>query len=87
MCWKRPRGGCSHQRKRCRDHSRVRGDGSVKPAVAGLIGTKRPLAIIPGGTANVLAKVLGMPHDTMEALKLLRDGHYWLKTIKYGCSE
>lgn len=60
------------------------GDGSVTEAAAALIGTGIPLAIIPGGTANVLAKELGIPQDTETASKLIRHEQYQLKTIDTG---
>lgn len=60
------------------------GDGSITTAAAGLIGTDTPLAIIPGGTANVLSKELGIPQDTTEALQLLRDGRWQPKVMDTG---
>ncbi|WCT10404.1 diacylglycerol/lipid kinase family protein [Mucilaginibacter jinjuensis] len=60
------------------------GDGSVTEAAAALIGTGIPLAIIPGGTANVLAKELGIPQDTETALRLIQQNQYQLKTIDTG---
>lgn len=60
------------------------GDGSITEAAAQLIGTATPLAIIPGGTANVLSKELGIPQDTDEALTLLCEGKYQFKTIDTG---
>lgn len=60
------------------------GDGSVTEAASALIGTDTPLAIIPGGTANVLSKELDIPQDTEEALKLICNGQAELKTIDTG---
>jgi len=60
------------------------GDGSVTEAATALIGGGVPLAIVPGGTANVLAKEFGIPQDTEAALKLIRDGQYQLKKIDTG---
>ena len=50
------------------------GDGSVLEAATGLHGSTIPLAILPGGTANVLARELGIPGDLTEALYLLDEG-------------
>ncbi|MGY3211313.1 diacylglycerol/lipid kinase family protein [Mucilaginibacter sp. HD30] len=60
------------------------GDGSVTQAAGALINTAFPLAIIPGGTANVLSKELSIPQDTEEALMLLKEGNYELTKIDTG---
>jgi len=59
------------------------GDGCVTAVAAVLHGKSLPMAIIPGGTANVMAKELGVPTDTMEALALLLKGHQ-IRTIDMG---
>src|SRR5437764_1427543 len=39
------------------------GDGTISGVASGLVGTSTPLGIIPLGTANVLARELGIPID------------------------
>ena len=48
------------------------GDGSVAQVAQVLRGTGTPMAIIPGGTANVVSKELGIPQPTPQALELLK---------------
>jgi diacylglycerol kinase (ATP) len=47
------------------------GDGTVMECASGLIGTRVPLAIIPGGTANVMSIELGISNDVAEASSLI----------------
>ncbi|MBX3051145.1 MAG: diacylglycerol kinase family lipid kinase [Caldilineaceae bacterium] len=46
------------------------GDGTVTEAANGLRGTEIPLAILPGGTANVLARELNIPLGLADAARL-----------------
>jgi YegS/Rv2252/BmrU family lipid kinase len=50
------------------------GDGMVQRSVDALAGTKTPVAIIPAGTANLLATNLGIPHDLAEAVRIAFHG-------------
>ena len=50
------------------------GDGTVQRCVDVLAGTGTPLAIIPAGTANLLASNLGIPQDIGDAVKIAIDG-------------
>ena len=52
------------------------GDGTIMEAMSGLIesGSAVPLAQLPVGTANLLARALTIPTDLAEALEVLFDG-------------
>ncbi len=60
------------------------GDGTLREAISGLIGSDIPLIILPGGSANVMATELGIPTDLKEACKLLSHGSLRAKTIDVG---
>ncbi|GII92510.1 diacylglycerol/lipid kinase family protein [Sinosporangium siamense] len=57
---------------------RTRSGGRSRPAVDGGAARRPALAVIPGGSANVFARALGLPNDPVEAtgaiLEALRDG-------------
>jgi diacylglycerol kinase (ATP) len=50
------------------------GDGTISEAAWGLTGTEIPLAVLPGGTSNVLARELSIPLDIDRAKELLLSG-------------
>lgn len=52
----------------------VGGDGTVKLVATCLMNTNIPLGIIPAGSANGMAKELGIPADTGKALDIAVDG-------------
>jgi YegS/Rv2252/BmrU family lipid kinase len=60
------------------------GDGTVMEVTYGLLGTSVPLAIFPGGTANVMAAELGISTDLNLAVGLLASGSYDLRKIDIG---
>jgi len=47
------------------------GDGTVNEIINGLAGSDVPLALLPAGTANILAKELGIPWDIPAAARLI----------------
>jgi YegS/Rv2252/BmrU family lipid kinase len=51
----------------------VGGDGTVRGCAEGLAGTGVPLGIVPTGTANLLARTLGIPGNAKAALELTLD--------------
>jgi YegS/Rv2252/BmrU family lipid kinase len=51
------------------------GDGTVSAVAEGLVGTETPLGIIPLGTANVLARELGISVELEGAVQLLAGEH------------
>lgn len=51
------------------------GDGTVNEVVNGMAGSVVPLAIIPTGTQNVLARELAIPDSVPEAVRLIQSGH------------
>lgn len=52
------------------------GDGTVNEAVNGLAGSRVPLAVLPAGTANVLAKELSIPWNLHGAARWLLRAEY-----------
>lgn len=50
------------------------GDGTVNEAVNGIAGSSACLAIIPIGTANVLARELGIPDNVKQACRVATQG-------------
>jgi YegS/Rv2252/BmrU family lipid kinase len=60
------------------------GDGTLSEVARALCQTDTPLAIIPGGTANVMSKELGIPQDSREAIDLIIKGATKLLTIDMG---
>lgn len=60
------------------------GDGTVMEASGALMNTNTPLYILPGGTANILAKELQIPLFLEPALGLLKDSHSKIRRIDMG---
>ena len=47
------------------------GDGTINEVVNGLAGSQVPMALLPAGTANILAKELGIPWDIAAAAGMI----------------
>jgi len=64
----------------------VGGDGMVNLGVNLVAGTGVPLGLIPAGTGNDMARVLGIPHENQEAALdvLIEALHYPARTIDAG---
>src|SRR5215213_2395172 len=61
------------------------GDGSVMEVASALRGTSTPMAIFPGGTANVMSVELGIPTTELEAsIDFIAKGNYTTRLIDMG---
>lgn len=45
------------------------GDGTINEVANGLVASVSMLGVLPGGTANILARELGLPHNPVEAAR------------------
>jgi len=63
------------------------GDGSVSEVARALYDSETPMAIIPGGTANVMSKELGIPQDSVDAINLMVAGNYQIVEIDMGLAN
>ena len=52
------------------------GDDTIEAVIRGIAGSKVRLGMIAVGTANNLAKSLGIPEDPNEACELIATGHF-----------
>jgi diacylglycerol kinase (ATP) len=50
------------------------GDGTINEIINGLAESPVPMALLPAGTANILAKELGIPWDIPQAARLIPSG-------------
>ena len=50
------------------------GDGTLNAAVDGIVDTQLPLGVLPLGTANDLARTLGIPTSIPEACQVIASG-------------
>jgi len=60
------------------------GDGTIMEVAKALHKTGKAMGIIPGGTANVMAKELGIPIDSQQAIEFLTTNNIKVQTIDMG---
>jgi YegS/Rv2252/BmrU family lipid kinase len=63
------------------------GDGTVMEVARGLIGLETPMAILPGGTANLMGVELGIPKNIRQAVEIAADENsvqQWIDVGKVG---
>jgi len=60
------------------------GDGTVMEVAHGLMGSNVPLAILPGGTANLMSVELGIPRPLEEAAQLIGDPNSRVQLVDMG---
>src|SRR5437773_3447918 len=54
------------------------GDGTLNEAANGLVGSDTPLTCLPGGATNVYCRILGIPHEIVDATEhLMRMADDW----------
>ncbi|MBA3828133.1 MAG: diacylglycerol kinase family lipid kinase [Taibaiella sp.] len=62
----------------------VGGDGSVNDIAKGLAGTETALAIIPKGSGNGMARTIGIPLNTNEAIAIINKGNMIKMDVGYA---
>lgn len=60
------------------------GDGTVMEAARGLLGSETPLAILPGGTANLMSVELGIPRNLTQAVAIAADPNSRTRLVDAG---
>jgi YegS/Rv2252/BmrU family lipid kinase len=60
------------------------GDGTVMEVARGVMGSQVPMAILPGGTANLMSVELGIPKDLNQAAKIIASPESDIKAIDVG---
>ena len=75
----------AHAAKTCETVIACGGDGTVHGVVQGIAGGGAVLGVLPFGTANALARTLGLPTDPVQALERLLG--YRARSIPLGFAE
>lgn len=60
------------------------GDGTVMEVARGVMDSDVPMAILPGGTANLMSVELGIPKDLQQAAELAADGNNPIRGVDVG---
>ena len=60
------------------------GDGTVMEAARGLFGSQTPLAILPGGTANLMSVELGIPKNLAQAAAIAANPDSRVRRVDAG---
>jgi YegS/Rv2252/BmrU family lipid kinase len=60
------------------------GDGTVMEVAHGVKGTQVPMAILPGGTANLVSVELGIPKDLREATEVIINEDSQVRKVDMG---
>ena len=60
------------------------GDGTVMEVAEGVAGGEIPMAILPGGTANLMSVELGIPKDLTKAAQILVDPNSVIRRVDMG---
>jgi YegS/Rv2252/BmrU family lipid kinase len=60
------------------------GDGTVMEVAAAVQGGETPMAILPGGTANLMSVELGIPKDLTKAAQIVVDSESVIRRIDMG---
>ena len=60
------------------------GDGTVMEVARGVMGSETPMAILPGGTANLMSVELGIPKDLTKAAEIAANAESPIRSIDVG---
>ncbi|MGD9093897.1 MAG: diacylglycerol kinase family lipid kinase [Anaerolineales bacterium] len=60
------------------------GDGTVMEVADGVAGGEIPMAILPGGTANLMSVELGIPKDLAKAAQIITDPNSVIRQVDVG---